>query len=96
MNYMKEGIYTGIDTQNQNLIVLNGLDEKYFSRTKTNNWLKMHGKPMMRKPFKRKGNFIVIGQSGRGMSFTLKLNLIRETPNYIFTDPKGEFWEREE
>lgn len=40
----------------------------------TNNWLKMHGKPMRRKPFKRTKNMI-LGTVGGGMSFaSIKTN----------------------
>lgn len=49
------------------------------SRKTSNNYLKLYGKPMRRKPIKRpQENLIVIGMTGKGMSFTNKLQTLRQ------------------
>lgn len=49
------------------------------SRKTSNNYLKLHGRPMRRKPIKRpQENVIVIGMTGKGMSFTDKLQTLRQ------------------
>lgn len=46
-------------------------------RKKSNNWLKMHHKPMRRKPLKKpSANLVVIGKMGCGRSFTDKMKLL--------------------
>lgn len=65
---MKEtnGIYVG-----KNPFAVDLLDMLNRCFPKTNNWLKMHGKPMRRKSCNRKKrcNVVIIGSSGSGRSF---------------------------
>lgn len=53
MEEQRAGIYMGINIKNAIPIAFNIFDEKYFQKDKSNNWLKLHGKVMRRKPFKR-------------------------------------------
>lgn len=78
MEEQRAGIYMGINIKNAIPIAFNIFDEKYFQKDKSNNWLKLHGKVMRRKPFKREtqGNVIILGQTGYGKSFHSKLQKV--------------------
>lgn len=50
-----------------------------YYRRASNNWLKMHGKPMRRKPLKKiPENIVVIGRTGTGKSFCEKIAFLHK------------------
>lgn len=77
-------IYTGINTKKTTPIVFDAFNERYYQKYKSNNWLKLHGKTMRRKPFKRESqeNFFILGTVGRGMHFRSKLQMLDEGNEY--------------
>lgn len=62
-----KGIYLGIDLTRKTEIAF---DKFTPTSMKTNNWLKMHRRPMKRKSLRKQTtNFIMVGKMGLGKAF---------------------------
>lgn len=65
----KKGLL-GINFKRTTPVKMNYLPSKYYS----NNWLKMHNKPMRRKPLRRQNlSVLIMGQTGYGHSYIEKM-----------------------
>ncbi len=69
----EEQIFCGVNLKPTTLLTFNCIPH----RENSNNWLKMHRKPMRRKPLKKpSANLLLMGNMGHGQSFTDRMKLL--------------------